>query len=164
VQQFRSTARFIRDTVLRDDKATPLVLGTASRLLAAVTVCAFPVAHWHSERASDRPAISSRQLRRAVEFIESNVSYDISTSDIAAALPITPRELLDLFRRHLDTPPMAYLRRSRLAYAHHDLIAATNTTDTVAAIAARWGFAHPGRLAVQYRQMHGRSPRASLQR
>jgi len=102
-------------------------------------------------------------LRRAVEFIEFNVSYDISTSDIAAALPITPRELLDLFRRHLDTTPMAYLRAVRLAGARRDLLAADpGDGTTVTAAATRWGFAHQGRFGATYRRAYGESPGRTL--
>jgi transcriptional regulator GlxA family with amidase domain len=35
---------------------------------------------------------------------------------------------------------MAYLRRVRLDHAHHDLIAASPGSQTVTAIAYRWGF------------------------
>jgi transcriptional regulator GlxA family with amidase domain len=116
----------------------------------AFVACQRPTGHQPSATAP----------RRRVH--RSNVSDDISTSDIAAALHVAPRTLQYLFRRHLDTTPRAYLRRTRLAYAHRDLIAADNATETVAAIAARWGFAHPGRFSVQYRQMYGHSPRATL--
>ena len=34
--------------------------------------------------------------------------------------------------------------------------------DTVAAIALHWGFANPGRFAVDYRAAYGRSPSQTL--
>jgi len=34
--------------------------------------------------------------------------------------------------------------------------------DTVAAIAARWGFAHPGRFAAAYQQQYGTTPATTL--
>ncbi|WP_372460725.1 helix-turn-helix domain-containing protein [Actinomycetospora endophytica] len=47
--------------------------------------------------------------------------------------------------------------------AHRDLEAADPTRgDTVGAIAARWGFAHPGRFAIDYRRSYGRSPGETL--
>ena len=33
---------------------------------------------------------------------------------------------------------------------------------TVAEIAARWGFSHPGRFAVDYRHVYGRHPSETL--
>jgi transcriptional regulator GlxA family with amidase domain len=67
-----------------------------------------------------------------------------------------------MFRRHLDTTPLQYLRRIRLHYAHHELLAADRRNDTVTAIAARWGFMHTSRFAVFYRQTYGRSPHVTL--
>ena len=47
--------------------------------------------------------------------------------------------------------------------AHHDLhVGDPSRGDTVAAIAARWGFAHAGRFAIQYRDQYGRSPSTTL--
>ncbi|MEU1390940.1 MULTISPECIES: helix-turn-helix domain-containing protein [unclassified Nonomuraea] len=59
---------------------------------------------------------------------------------------VTVRAIQLAFRRHLDTTPLGYLRRIRLYHAHADPRAADpGRGDSVAAIAARWGFAHPGR-------------------
>jgi AraC-like DNA-binding protein len=69
------------------------------------------------------------------------------------------------FRAHhpLGLTPGQYLRRVRLAGAHADLAAGDPTAgDTVAAIAARWGFTHPGRFAAAYRTAYGISPRRTL--
>ncbi|PPK67084.1 helix-turn-helix domain-containing protein [Actinokineospora auranticolor] len=46
------------------------------------------------------------------------------------------------FRCHLDTTPVAYLRRVRLGCARPNLRAATPGQDTVTRIAARWGYGH----------------------
>ncbi|MFD8458408.1 helix-turn-helix domain-containing protein [Streptomyces antimycoticus] len=57
---------------------------------------------------------------------------------------------------------MAYLRRVRLAHAHHSLATADRETATVTEIATRWGFFHPARFAALYRETYGRSPSATL--
>ncbi|MGN5382482.1 helix-turn-helix domain-containing protein [Streptomyces lasalocidi] len=58
---------------------------------------------------------------------------------------------------------MAYLRRVRLAHAHRDLLAADpHSGATVGGVAARWGFAHPGRFAALYRTVYGISPAETL--
>ncbi|MFJ6576984.1 helix-turn-helix domain-containing protein [Streptomyces sp. NPDC091368] len=64
--------------------------------------------------------------------------------------------------RHLDSTPLAHLRRVRLALAHADLRAAEPGTATVASVAMRWGFAHPGRFAAAYRSAYGRAPSSTL--
>lgn len=162
-QLWKDTVAYVRDSVLADDvKATPLVLGQAARLLAAVTLSTFPNTATVDSAPHDSADCQPALLRRAVEFIESNAAADIAIADIAEAVHVTPRAVQYMFRRHLDTTPTQYMRRVRLHHAHQDLVAGDRQQDTVTAIAAKWGFAHTGRFAVQYRQAYGRSPHATL--
>jgi AraC-like DNA-binding protein len=162
-QLWKDSIAYVRETVLGDYvTATPLVLGNAARLLAAVTLGAFAntatvdaVPH---DRSDHQPAL----LRRAIEYIESNAAADVAIADIADAIHVTPRAVQYMFRRHLGTTPTQYIRRVRLHYAHQDLASGDRTHNTVASIAASWGFAHTGRFAVQYRQTYGRSPHTTL--
>ncbi|WP_461747224.1 hypothetical protein [Kocuria sp. U4B] len=49
------------------------------------------------------------------------------------------------------------------AGVHADPVAGDPTAgDAVAALAARWGFAHPGRFATAYRAAYGFTPRRTL--
>jgi transcriptional regulator GlxA family with amidase domain len=102
------------------------------------------------------------QLRRAVMFIHQNAQSDIGLGDIAAALGVTPRSVQYMFRRHLGTTPLEYLRRLRLDRAHRDLQAADPAVDTVTAIAGRWRFGHAGRFSIAYKQAFGTEPRQTL--
>ncbi len=104
----------------------------------------------------------SALLRRAIAFIHENADNDISLSDIAAAVNVTPRSVQYTFRRHLDTTPLEYLRRVRLCRAHRELRNADPSVDTVMAIAGRWGFAHAGRFSRMYKQTFGQSPSRTL--
>lgn len=102
-------------------------------------------------------------MRRAVEFMDAHAHEDLGLTEIADAAQIGARSLQLTFRRHCDTTPLEYLRRVRLDNAHHDLQAADPTRgDRVETIAARWGFGHPGRFSVLYRQKYGRFPSATL--
>ena len=100
-------------------------------------------------------------LRKAVAFIESEAARPIRLADIADAAGIGGRALQYDFVRHHHTTPMRYLRSVRLARAHRDLQAADPNDETVASIAARWGFSSPGRFAMQYRSAYGRAPRVT---
>jgi AraC-like DNA-binding protein len=159
---WKETVTFVKETLLgADAAATPLVLGQAGRLLAAATLAAFPntIASDRGKRDStDQPVL----LRRAVEFIEANADQDIALADIAHAVHVSSRAVQYMFRRHLDTTPLQYLRRLRLQHAHEDLTTANRSTDTVAGIAARWQFTHTGRFAVSYREVYGHSPHETL--
>ncbi|WP_308405175.1 helix-turn-helix transcriptional regulator [Streptomyces sp. B93] len=95
--------------------------------------------------------------------MDDHADQPLTVAEIAAAAHVTVRALQYAFRRHLGTTPLAYLRRTRLAHAHRDLQAADPLGGaTVADIAARWGFAHPGRFAALYRDAYGTSPSHTL--
>jgi AraC-like DNA-binding protein len=160
---WKDTVGYVKNSVLADDEiATPLVLGHASRLLAAVTVSAFPITATAEPTPHDRTDHQPVLLRRAIEFMDANVDSDLALADIAEAVHVSPRAVQYMFRRYLETTPLQYFRRLRLHQAHQDLLIANRRETTVTDIAARWGFAHTGRFAVLYRQTYGRSPHATL--
>jgi AraC-like DNA-binding protein len=162
-RSWKNTVNYVKQTVLADDAiATPLVLGHACRLLAAVTLSVFPNTASCSPTPADRNDHQPVLLRRAMEYIDANVANDIGLGDIAEAVHVTPRAVQYMFRRHLETTPLQYLRRLRLHHAHQDLQRTDRNHATVTEIAARWGFAHTGRFAVLYRQTYGQSPHTTL--
>jgi transcriptional regulator GlxA family with amidase domain len=114
--------------------------------------------HNHVDTSGPRPEL----LRQAIVFIHENAHRDITLSDIAAAVNVTPRSVQYTFRRHLGTTPLEYLRRVRLDRAHRELEAADPAVDTVMAIAGRWGFSHAGRFSGMYKRAFGRPPSATL--
>lgn len=139
---------------------SPLLAGSAEQYLAAAVLAAFP-STVRPPSSADRVDAHTATLRRAIAYLESHVREDVSVADIAAACGVTTRAVQLAFRRHLDTTPLGYLRTLRMAGAHEDLLAADGTA-SVAAIAAAWGFGHPGRFAIAYRESYGRSPSATL--
>lgn len=158
-----STVEYVKSSVLADDAlATPLVVGHASRLLAAVTVSTFPTAARVGESRFDRTDAKPILLRRAVDYMDRNADNDIALADVADAIHVTPRAVQYMFRKHLNTTPLQYLRELRLHRAHQDLVKGNRMDDTVTAIAARWGFMHSGRFAVLYREAYGQSPHTTL--
>lgn len=160
---WKNTVSYVVRTVLADDAVvTPLVASHASRLLAAVMLSTFPNTSAAQIATSDRTDAKPVLLRRAIEYMDANATNDIALADIAEAIHVTPRAVQYMFRRHLDSTPLQFLRRIRLHYAHLELSAADRMHDTVTEIAARWGFAHTGRFAVLYRQTYGQSPHQTL--
>ncbi|OXR41485.1 HTH-type transcriptional activator RhaS [Nocardia cerradoensis] len=146
-----------------DGDVPPLVAATASQYLAATVLHAFPNTAGFEPTPVDRRDAHPLTVRRAVAYMESHIHEDIAVTDIAAAAYVTVRALQLAFRRHLDTTPTAYLKRLRLRGAHEDLITGSaDDGDSVATIAAAWGFGHPGRFAALYRRHYGRSPAAVL--
>ncbi|MFJ5938521.1 helix-turn-helix transcriptional regulator [Streptomyces sp. NPDC093071] len=159
-----ATVAFLRDHVLVDPDAGGLVVATAVRHLAAVTLACLPNSTTGEEphRTDSRDA-GGATLRRAIAFIEDNAHRDIGLADIAAAAYVTPRAAQYAFSRHAGTTPLGYLRRVRLDRAHAELKAADPGLTSVGAIAVKWGFAHQGRFAAAYRTVYGVPPSATLQ-
>lgn len=145
---------------------SPLVLAEALGSVATAALVTFPntgLTRW--DRSGSPGRVEPAALRRALAHVDEHAGEDIGVEEIAAAARVSVRGLQLLFRRHRDSTPMEHLRLVRLDRAHVDLQAADPTRgDTVAAIAARWGFTHPGRFAVQYRQVYGRTPGETLRR
>ncbi|BCJ48467.1 hypothetical protein GCM10010168_76070 [Actinoplanes ianthinogenes] len=141
----------------------PLVLAAALEAASAATVATFPNTTMTMDYAGGPGRIGPASLRRAVAYIDAHAGQPITLEQIAAAAGVSVRGLQAVFRRHRDTTPMAYLRRVRMEGAHRDLVAGDPARgDTVAGIARRWGFAAPGRFAVEYRALFGRAPRRTL--
>lgn len=140
---------------------SPLVLASVQQLLATSVLAAFPnTSTTEPEGHSAHPGT----LRRALGFMESHLDQAISVADIAAAAGVTVRALQAAFRRHLGCAPLDHLRRLRLAEVRTDLLAADPSRTTVAAIAARWGFHHHGRMTAAYRELYGELPSTTLAR
>jgi len=146
-----------------DAAASPLIIGSAARLLAATALTIFPNTALTDPTIEDRHDSHPDTLRRAISYIEANADHDVGVADIAQAAYVTVRTIQLAFRRHLGTTPMAYLRRVRLDRARDDLRNADpGQGTTVTTIATRWGFASPSRFAAFYRNAYGVLPSHTL--
>jgi AraC-like DNA-binding protein len=163
-QAWIGTCAYIRDTILAfpGTAAQPLLAASAEQLLAATALATFPHNALADPTIEDRRDAHPATLRRATTFIDEHAQEDITIADIAAAASVTTRAVQLAFRRHLDTTPMAYLRRVRLGHAHLELLAADPARLTVTAIAYRWGFPSASRFAAQYRAAYGTPPSRAL--
>ena len=161
--RWTSTSGYI-DTLLASPAAaaSPLIIGSAARLLAATALVAFPNSWDTDPAARDRTDASTATLRRAIAFIDEHAAHDISVADVAAAAHVTIRAVQIAFRRHYGTTPAGYLRRVRLDRARQDLLAADPARESVTAVAYRWGFASPAQFAAAYQQAYGVTPDQTL--
>ena len=140
--------------------ASPLVLGQVFRLIVATALATFPNTA-SGDRDRQGGFVPAAAVRRALAYIDEHAADDIGLTEIAAAAGVGPRALQRAFRRALETTPLGRLRSVRLERAHQELRAA-GPGSTVAAVAARWGFGHPGRFAADYRTRFGCSPSDTL--
>jgi hypothetical protein len=83
---------FVKHTLLADDAiATPLVLGNASRLLAAITLSTFPNTAASGPMPHDRSDAKPAIPRRTMDNMDVNAANDIGLVEIAEAVHVTPR-------------------------------------------------------------------------
>jgi AraC-like DNA-binding protein len=108
-----------------------------------------------------QPATSCRprHVKIAIDAMHERPEDPHTTASLAQLAGVGVRNLQAGFRRHLGIAPMAYLRQLRLSRAHDDL--RTGRAGTIGEAARRWGFAHLGRFAADYRAKYGELPSRS---
>jgi len=162
-RHWSQTIRYV-EGVIRNSPllvSAPLARRELGWLVDSAVLACFPNSTLDAETASYR-GDTPQPLRRALAFIDEYAGDPITLDDIATAARLSPRGLQAAFRRHLDTTPLAYLRGVRMERAHRDLQSAAPGDVSVAALAAKWGFTHLGRFAVEYRRRFGAPPSQTL--
>jgi transcriptional regulator GlxA family with amidase domain len=121
--------------------------------------------HSYSDAATrDRPVELGTAVRHAVELLEERPCEPWTTVRLAAEVHLSARALQQGFRRDLATPPMTYLRQTRLRRAREALKAANRDATTVRAVAVGLGILHMSRFAAAYRDAFGEAPSDTLNR
>lgn len=119
--------------------------------------------HNHSDTAIRyRTTVLPRHVRCAQDYLRAHVHEPVTTAELALAVGVSARSLNAGFKEFLGTSPMRTLRDLRLERVREDLL--HGSASSVASVALRWGFAHMGRFAIQYRQAFGESPSETLRK
>ncbi len=124
------------------------------------------LAHPHTCSARLRPretSISPRDVKRTIDYMESNLDAPVTLSDIVKVAGVPGRTLFKHFQEWKGVSPMRYMRNARFQRAREALALARAET-SVADIAVRYGFNHMGRFSVEYRKRFGESPSETLGR
>ncbi len=100
-------------------------------------------------------------VRRAEEFLRANAEQAVTLEQIANVAGCSIRALQLAFRRFRNTTPMEALRRARLEQAHNEILK-SDGLPSVISVAAKYGFANPGRFANQYKRAFGEYPSEAL--
>ncbi|MFD4631633.1 AraC family transcriptional regulator [Streptomyces sp. NPDC058284] len=155
----RAVRLLVRSLLEQLDSGDPLFQRAdlqRSQLRCLVTALLLAQPHSHTGELHDGPRPGyPRSLRTALAFIEANVSERISLADIASVAKCSPRTLSSTFRGRLGISPMSYVRDLRLDRIREEILA---SDDPVGAIAYRWGIAHLGRFAGDYRDRFAELP------
>jgi AraC-like DNA-binding protein len=106
-------------------------------------------------------SIAPRDVKRAIEYMHANLEAPLTIERIAVTAGVAGQTLFKHFRDTCGISPMRYVRNLRFERARQELLKA-GAGSKISEIALRWGFAHLGRFAVQYRQRFGESPSETL--
>ncbi|CAM5452787.1 HTH-type transcriptional activator RhaS [Streptomyces alboniger] len=140
----------------------PLIVKQLELLLTSQLLLAQPHNYSSALHGEDAPRIATPSVRKAMEIIECHAAEPLTVEDVAEAVGVSVRALQEGFRRHVGTTPVSYLREVRLDRVRAELKAAAPGTLTVTDVAYRWGFFHPGRFAIAYRERFGEHPSQTL--
>ncbi|WP_075856865.1 AraC family transcriptional regulator [Rhizobium hainanense] len=144
---------------MRDDGpllSSPIAMSNLGQALADLIVRSIP--HRHSLLLHKKVhVISPRHVRRAVEFMHTNMAEPLTMLTVAEEAGVSLRSLEMGFKNFKGTTPAAYLRAIRLQAVHQDLLDPSDESST-RDICIRWGFLHPGRFAAVYRTVYGENP------
>ena len=149
--------------------ATPTGLGNVAQQLqeAAFEETLFSILllhqpHSHEAMLTDpMPAPSPRDVKRAIDYVQANLSDPVRLVDLIEAAGVPGRTLNEHFRRFTGLSPLAYLTNARLAHARQLL--KNNQVTTVTEAATGSGFFHLGRFSKEYMRAFGEPPSATLQ-
>ena len=112
-------------------------------------------------RAVPRPE-DGGGFERVRQFIEQQLTEDISVEQLMAVARVSERTLYSLFERHVGLSPRDYLRQRRLERVHAEL--QRDTARSVTEVALNHGFVHLGRFSETYRKRFGELPSQTWRR
>jgi len=118
--------------------------------------------HNYSERLGrQKAAAAPGNVRRAEEFMRANAGMPLTITEIAEAAGCRVRALQIAFQRFRGTTPMRVLQQARLEQARSEMLRA-GQTESLARIAAEYGFSSPTRFAQSFRRKYGVYPSEML--
>ncbi len=131
-----------------------------SRTMMEILLSAAP--HNHSDSLAEcANQVAAWHVGRARDYIHEHLAEDISITDIASAVGVTPRTLQSGFRKAFDLTPAEYVRRARVNALHRALLTADETAG-VTNLMMKVGIVNFGRYAQYYREQMGVSPSTTL--
>nr|WP_174505880.1 AraC family transcriptional regulator [Acinetobacter sp. Marseille-Q1620] len=103
-----------------------------------------------------------RSLQLAIEYIQNHSKQEISLQHLSEASYTSVSKLNSLFKEHLYTSPMQYVKNIRLKAVHATLC--NTPLSNIAEIALEHGFNHMGHFSRDYKLMFGETPKQTVKR
>jgi AraC family transcriptional regulator len=105
---------------------------------------------------SENRSLTRNQLQRAIDYIHTNLDRDLSLSQIASVINISPTYFASLFKRATGTSPHQYVIQQRVEQAKLML---SKTDIAIADIALQVGFSSQSHLTQQFKRLTGVTPK-----
>ena len=147
----------LREQLHDSAPAAALYVDHLARAAAARLLQAHSTARLGRADPERNSGLSARQLRRAVDYLESHLDRDPSLPELAAVTGLSPVYFARQFKRATGLPPHQYLMRRRLDRAKR-LLGASD--QPISAIAVDCGFCHQEHLTRAFRRHCGTTPGA----
>ncbi|MFC3814847.1 helix-turn-helix domain-containing protein [Lysobacter sp. GCM10012299] len=112
--------------------------------------------------ARGRPRASRNDVVARVLLVIDQQQWPLRLADLCRVTGISERTLRTIIKEQFDLGPSRYLRLRRLQMLHDALAQASPYGTTVAAVAARFGYTHGGRMASEYHDLFGEYPSQTL--
>ncbi|MCC7282069.1 MAG: helix-turn-helix domain-containing protein [Acetobacteraceae bacterium] len=106
----------------------------------------------------------TRIVRGAEALLRADPARPIYTEELCASLGVSAASLAEAFRQVLGITPHRYLKRRRLAMVRAALRVPDGPPPLVKSVALSHGFWHLGQFAIDYRDLYGEAPSATLAR
>lgn len=103
--------------------------------------------------------LSRSALQQVVEYIMENLESELSLSDLATVVNLSPSHFARLFKQSTGLPPHQYVIQRRIKAAKNLL---KQGEDSVGEIAYRVGFANPSHLSYHFKRATGIMPKTLL--
>jgi AraC family transcriptional regulator, ethanolamine operon transcriptional activator len=103
-------------------------------------------------------------VKTAEDYALSHADERVYVTDLCRAAAVSERALEYAFKEVMGLTPVAYLIRLRLHRVRQALLAATQGSTTVSAVALDWGFWHFGEFSRAYKDCFGELPSDTLRR
>ena len=144
----------VRDVVHDDDPSATVYVDYLARAIAACLIRRHSTAavRRHLEASSKRP---SRQIRRAIDFMEANLERSVDLPTIAESTGLSPSYFARQFRATVGKAPHQYLMQIRIDRAKRLL---SETDRGIAEIAFACGFANQEHLTRLFKRSCGLTP------
>ncbi|MGZ2487188.1 AraC-like DNA-binding protein [Rhizobium pisi] len=139
---------------------SPIAFGNLSAAIIELLIDAASHDYSHEISGGAKPPLP-RHVKRAIDYMHTNISRMITVDEIARSCGVSERTLQEGFRKFRMTTPTAYLLHLRLEAAREEF-SLGDPGASVSAVALKWGFAHMGRFSAQYREHFGELPSHTL--